>query len=128
MNNRILKVLERVSKLNDIFEWEVKDNTIFVYFKTPNNINSTRDSYIFNEEYGSELLQLERDVAKIEYDNGSQRVKDKKILNSFVQQYHELRAKFPDVKVYGLESACGARVVAEIDHGNGCRVMSKIED
>ena len=127
MNNRILKVLERVSKLNGIFEWEVKDDTIFVYFKTPNNI-STRDSYIFSEEHGSELLQLERDIAQIEYERGDQRVNDKKTLQSFVQQYHELRAKFPDVNVYGIESACGARVVAEINHGYGRRVVSKLED
>jgi hypothetical protein len=125
MSNRILTVLEKVCKFKDVFELDVKHGRYHVSFKTPND---RRHSYQFKDDTDSELLALERDVAKIEYDNGSQRVKDKKILNSFVQQYHELRLKFPDVKVYGLESACGARVIAEIDHGYGCRVMSKIED
>jgi len=125
MSNRILTVLEKVCKFKDIFELDVKHGRYHVSYKTPND---RRHSYQFKDDNDSELLALEGDVACIEYERGDQRVKDKKILNSFVQQYHELRAKFPDIKVYGLGTPCGARVVAEIDHGYGCRVMSKIED
>jgi len=123
--SRILTVLEKVCKFKDIFEWEVQGGRYIVRYKIPND---RRHSYQFKDDNDSELLALERDVACLEYERGGKRAIDKKILNSFVQQYHELRAKFPDIKVYGLGTPCGARVVAEIDHGYGCRVMSKIED
>jgi hypothetical protein len=125
MSNRIITVLEKVCKFKDIFEWEVQYGRYIVTYKTPNN---RRHSYDFKHENDSELLALERDIAQIEYERGDQRAIDKKTLQSFVQQYHELRAKFPGVNVYGLESACGARVVAEINHGYGRKVVSKLED
>jgi hypothetical protein len=125
MNNRILKVLEKVSKLNDIFEWEVKDDTIFVCYKTPNNI-STRHSYIFEDKHTSELIELERDIAKIEYNKSSQRRTDEVILEDFVEQYNELCARFPGVNVYGLEYANTSKVFAEIDHGFGRRVVKEL--
>jgi hypothetical protein len=125
MSNRIITVLEKVCKFKDIFEWEVQYGGYIVSYKIPND---RRHSFEFKDENDSELLGLERAIAQIEYERGDQRAIDKKTLQSFVQQYHELRAKFPDVNVYGLESACGARVVAEINRGYGRRVVSKLED
>jgi hypothetical protein len=125
MSHRILTVLEKVCKFKDIFEWEVRYGRYIVTHKTPNN---GRHSYDFKHEHDSELLALEREIAKIEYYKGSQYTTDEVILQDFVEQYHELRARFPGVNVYGIESACGARVFAEIDHGYGRRVVKQLED
>jgi hypothetical protein len=125
MSNRIITVLEKVSKLKDIFEWEVQCGRYFVCYKTSND---RKDSFQFKDENDSELWALESDVARIEYINGEQRNTDEKTLHNFVEQYRELAAHFPDVKIYSAGSTCREQVFAEIDHGDGRRVVKKLQD